>query len=143
EVEESNSIPFTVSGSIDRYSVTNTNLRIMGLKLERAFVRKSNSIASSKWNLWIKPKIVIAGMTKEIEAVFVDKPLGLGVGVYAIHDWGHFDPFFITAILNSEYLTYYLKIKFKDKHLAGGYLAINKSTLEKLPLIQSSSITPF
>lgn len=143
EVEDTNSLPFAVSGSIDRYSVTNTNLRFMGLKLDRAFVKKSDSIAGSKWNFWKKPKIVIAGMTKEIEAVFVNKPLGLGVGVYAIYDWGQFDPYLVTAILNSEYLTYYLKIKFKDKHLAGGYLAINKSTLEKLPLIQSSNILPF
>lgn len=32
-------------------------------------------------------------------------------------------------------LNYYINKKFKDKHLAGGYLAINKSTLEKLPLV--------
>lgn len=40
----------------------------------------------------------------------------------------------MTAILNSKYLTYYFKIKFKDKHLAGGYLAINKGTIEEFPV---------
>ena len=77
-----------------------------------------------------------SSMTKVIEAVYVKKPIGLGVGVYAIHDCNGFDPNYLTAILNSKYLTYYINIKFKDKHLAGGYLAINKSTLEKLPLVK-------
>jgi hypothetical protein len=31
-----------------------------------------------------------------------------------------------------------LKFKFKDKHLAGGYLAINKTTIEQLPLVKPS-----
>ena len=35
--------------------------------------------------------------------------------------------------LNSKYTSYYLMNKFRDKHLAGGYLAINKSTIEQLP----------
>lgn len=27
-------------------------------------------------------------------------------------------------------------MKFKDKHLAGGYLAINKTTIEQMPLVK-------
>ncbi len=134
EHNKENSIPFTVSGGIDRYKITNQNIRYMGLKLKNAYVTNNDNIlATSKWDLWKKPKIIIAGMTKEIESVFVPESYGIGVGVYCIYYWGKFDPYYITAVLNSKYLTYYLKIKFKDKHLAGGYLAINKSTLEKLP----------
>ena len=106
----------------------------MKLKLDFAYVKKSNIIADSKWNFWRERKIVIAGMTKELEAVYVEESLGLGVGIYAIYDFGKFDPLFLTAILNSKYLSFYFIHKFKDKHLAGGYLAINKSTIEKLPL---------
>jgi hypothetical protein len=29
-----------------------------------------------------------------------------------------------------------LNVKFKDKHLAGGYLAINKTTIEQMPLVK-------
>lgn len=136
ENEEGNSIEFIVSGCIDRFQYSNTNVRFMGLKLSQAYIRKSPKIAESKWSFWCNPKIIIAGMTKVIEAVYVKKPIGLGVGVYAIHDCNGFDPNYLTAILNSKYLTYYINIKFKDKHLAGGYLAINKSTLEKLPLVK-------
>ena len=37
-------------------------------------------------------------------------------------------------------MTYFLNKKFKDKHLAGGYLAINKSTIEQLPLVVASNM---
>jgi restriction endonuclease S subunit len=63
----------------------------------------------------------------------------LGVGCYGIYDFGCFDPLCLTAILNSRFLSYYFQIKFKDKHLAGGYLAINKSTIEELPLVDISA----
>ena len=133
-----NSFPFIVSGCIDRYYYTNKNVRFMGLKLDKAFISFSKNIAESKWNFWMNEKVVIAGMTKVIEAVYVKSSLALGVGVYAIHNYGHFNPYFLLGVLNSKFLTYYINIRFKDKHLAGGYLAINKSTLEKLPLVKPS-----
>jgi len=141
EKELKSSIPFVVSGCIDRFTFSNKNVRFMGLKLERAFIKHSNSIANSKWEFWNNEKVVIAGMTKVIESVYVKSPLALGVGVYAINYFNGFNPYFLVAILNSKFLTYYINIKFKDKHLAGGYLAINKSTLEKLPLVKPSKET--
>lgn len=131
-----NSLPFTVSGCIDRYTYTNENVRFMGNKFDTAYVLNSEKIANSKWKLWENEKIVIAGMTKVIEAVYVSKPLAIGVGVYAIYDYAGFNPKFLLANLNSKYHSYYLNKNFKDKHLAGGYLAINKSTIENLPLVQ-------
>ncbi len=136
ESGDKNTIPFVVSGSIDRYSYNNVNVRFMGLKLKTSFIAYSDKVASSKWDFWKKEKIIIAGMTKVIEAVYEKNSLALGVGVYAIHGYGGFNPYFLTAILNSKFLSYYINVEFKDKHLAGGYLAINKSTLEKLPLIK-------
>lgn len=134
-------IKFTVSGNIDRYEFNNKNVRYMSSKYESAYVQKNDEIAQSKWIFWKNPKIVIAGMTKVIEAVYVEEPLGLGVGCYAIHDFQGMDPKAIVGVLNSKYLSYYLNIKFKDKHLAGGYLAINKSTIEQLPFIKLSKET--
>ena len=137
--EKENSIPFTVSGNVDRYMYNNTNVKFMKGKYENAYVKFNSDVADSKWNFWCSPKIVIAGMTKEIEAVYVESKLGLGVGIYGIYDFNGFDPYALTGILNSKYLTYYFKNKFKDKHLAGGYLAINKSTIEQFPLVKPSS----
>lgn len=134
--EKKGSIPFTVSGNIDRYKWSNESVRYMGERYTTAFINNSSKIvADSKWSFWSGPKIVIAGMTKVIEAVYVENPLGMGVGIYGIYDFKGYDPFCLTAILNSKYLTYYFLIKFKDKHLAGGYLAINKSTIEEFPLV--------
>lgn len=136
ETKTKNSIPFIVSGNIDRYEFRNANVRYMGSKFDQAYISNNGEIADSKWEFWNSPKIVVAGMTKEIEAVWVKTPLALGVGVYAIYDWGNFNPKYLCALLNSRYSSYYLINKFKDKHLAGGYLAINKSTIEQLPLVQ-------
>ena len=98
-----------------------------------AYIYLDESIANSKKNMWIRPKIIIAGMTKVIEATYVDSPLAIGVGAYAIYEFNGMSPYYILGLLNSKYTSYYLRTKFKDKHLAGGYLAINKSTIEKLP----------
>jgi hypothetical protein len=138
EERTAGSIPFVVSGSIDRHHIEFRNVRYMGRTYSKAFIKKNVAVAESKWSFWSNEKIVIAGMTKQIEAVYYKEPLALGVGVYAIYDYGGFDPRFLLALLNSRYLSYYLNVKFKDKHLAGGYLAINKSTIEELPLIEVS-----
>lgn len=130
-------IPFIVSGSIDSYRICFDDVRYMKKKYKRAFIGKGDDIAASKWSFWQQEKIVIAGMTKKIEAAYIKEPLALGVGVYAIYDYGPFDPKFLLALLNSRYLSYYLITRFKEKHLAGGYLAINKSTIEQLPIIKA------
>jgi len=137
ETQKASAIPFIVSGSIDRYSIDLWNIRYMGKRYKKAFIRKGAGIADSKWSFWIKKKIVIAGMTKKIEAYYAIEPLAIGVGTYAIYDFAGFPPKFLLGILNSKFLSYYLNEKFKDKHLAGGYLAINKTTIEQLPLVDT------
>lgn len=139
EIKTKDNIRFIVSGSIDRYIIKNQPVRYMGKSYKHPYISYSNIIANSKWHFWNNEKIIIAGMTKEIEATFCSDPLALGVGLYAIYDYAGFNKYFLLAILNSRYLTWYLNTKFKDKHLAGGYLAINKSTIEQLPLIKSSN----
>jgi hypothetical protein len=133
EYQTSNTIPFTVSGNIDRYTYNNNDVRYMKDRYSSAYIFLDDSIAESKKTMWIMPKIIVAGMTKVIEATYVDSPLAIGVGTYAIYDFNGISPYYILGLLNSKYTSYYLRTKFKDKHLAGGYLAINKSTIEKLP----------
>ena len=128
-----NSIPFTVSGNIDRYYFDNQNVRYMKDRYSDAYVYLDNSFSDGKLSLWSNSKIIIAGMTKVVEATYVRSSLAIGVGVYAIYDFNGYSPYYILGLLNSKYTSYYLMNKFKDKHLAGGYLAINKSTIEQLP----------
>jgi len=128
-----NSIPFTVSGNIDRYYYDNKNVRYMKDRYSDAYVYLDGSFSKGKVLLWSNPKIIIAGMTKVVEATYVQSSLAIGVGAYAIYDFNGFNPYYILGLLNSKYASYYLMNKFRDKHLAGGYLAINKSTIEQLP----------
>ena len=131
EIDNNHTIPFTVSGNIDRYVFNNTNVRYMKDKYSRAFIYLDSNITESKQEMWKNPKIIIAGMTKKIEACYVDTPLAIGVGVYAIYDFAGYNPFYILGILNYKSTTDFLTAEFSDKHLAGGYLAINKSTIEQ------------
>jgi len=133
--QTNNSIPFITSGNVDRYYWSNKNVRYMGNFYSTAFIEKNNFIADSKWQFWNNPKIIIAGMTKMIEAVYSSEPVALGVGIYGIYDFAGFEPKCLNGLLNSKFMTFYLRQKFKNKHLAGGYLGINKSTIEELPLV--------
>ncbi len=129
---------FAVSGSIDPYTIERERVPYMKSIYKQPYIKlDKNLLADSKIEFWSMPKIVVAGMTKRIEAYFSAEPLALGVGIYGIYDFSNFEPKYILGLLNSKFLTYYLNIEFYDKHLAGGYLAINKSTLEQMPLVEA------
>lgn len=130
-----NSIPFSVSGCVDRYYWSNKDVRYMHNFYDAAFIERNNSVADSKWDFWNNPKIIIAGMTKVIESVYSSEPVALGVGIYGIYDFAGLEPKCLTGLLNSKYMTFYFQQKFRDRHLAGGYLGITKSTIEELPLV--------
>ena len=136
EKRTSDAIPFAVSGSVDRYCCSNKNVRYMKSFFHEAYIVCDESIAKSKLHFWMSEKIIIAGMTKVIEAAYSESPFALGVGIYGISDTGKFEKLCVLALLNSKYYTYYIRTNFKDKHLAGGYLAINKSTIECLPIVE-------
>lgn len=139
DMENEHTIPFTVSGNIDRYVFNNINVRYMKDRYGKAYIYLDSNITESKQEMWKNPKIIIAGMTKQIEACYVETPLAIGVGVYAIYDFAGYDPFYILGILNSKCTTDFLIAEFSDKHLAGGYLAINKSTIEQFLFPQNVS----
>lgn len=139
ENKSKNSIPFIVSGCIDKYSIDFENVRYMGTTYKKAFIQNNNkTIATTKWNFWNTRKIIIAGMTKTIEAIWNEMPLAIGVGTYGIYDFANYNPKFILALLNSKFLSNYVINKFRNKHLAGGYLAINKNMIEKFPIVEAS-----
>jgi Eco57I restriction-modification methylase len=133
--EDNRGIPFAVSGSINRYELDTSSVRYMKDRYTHPHVELDSPIvAASKYRFWQAPKIVIAGLTRRIEAVYVDRPLALGVGAYGIYHLAGYEPYAVTAVLNSAFMSSYLRAAFHGKQLAGGYLAINKSTIEQLPM---------
>lgn len=136
--KKENSIPFAVSGSIDRYLINTNLVKYMKHAYKNPQIAPNNAVSTEKWKFWCNEKIVIAGMTKQLEACYIKTPLAIGVGIYAIYDFMGLNPLLILGILNSKFMNYVFTHKFKDKHLAGGYLGINKNNLETLPIFEFS-----
>jgi len=142
EIKQENCIPFIVSGSIDPYSIDYLNVQYMKKNYRNAFVN-INCVSENRKRLWLNEKIIISGMTKKVEAFYSQESIGLGAGCYAISDYQNFHPLFLLALLNSNFMTYYITKKFKDKHLAGGYLAINANNIAQFPLVYTDIQQPF
>jgi len=104
----------TITGSIDPYQLKYENIQYNKKLYKRPVIRNNPKIISpGKWALFNRPKIVIAGMAKRIEAYLdVDGAFAPGVNVYSVM----------------------FRILFYDKHLAGDYISINASLLKKLPI---------
>jgi len=140
ELQEQNAIDhsdvfgFVVSGNIDRYAISLGNVRFMKRLFDRPVLPHDSEVLSpNKRRLFFESKIVIAGMSRRLEAAYDRGGLALGVQVYAVADVRD-NPQFLLALLNSRLMSYLLGTRFQAKRLAGGYLAINKSQLAKLPI---------
>ncbi len=125
---------FIVSGNIDRYAITLGNVRFMKRVFAMPVLPMDSAILTkSKRDLFSNSKIVIAGMSRRLEAAWDTGGLALGVQVYAVANFQD-DPRFLLALLNSKLMSYLLRTRFQAKSLAGGYLAINKGQLAQLPI---------
>lgn len=129
-----NALPFIVSGNIDPYCIKYGLTRYMKSQFTNPYLKRDFScISRGKWQLFTTPKIVIAGMTRRIEAAYVENPLAVGVAVYSATEHA-LDPYFLLGILNSNFISQWYRSSFNGKHLAGGYLSINKGQLEVIPV---------
>lgn len=134
EGKSANSAPFVVSGNIQHGSIEFGDVRYMKHHFKSPYMTLDNRVLSEgKINQFKSPKLVIAGMTKMIRAAYFAKPLGIGVGVYSITA-AERDLKWLNVLLNSIAFGYVFRKKFEDKHLAGGYLAINAGNLAKTPV---------
>ncbi|RVZ14107.1 class I SAM-dependent DNA methyltransferase [Helicobacter pylori] len=133
---QQDSIPFAVSGSVDKYVCDTSRVPYMRKCFKYPHISIKVPVAKTKIDFWINEKIVIAGMTKVIEAYYTKTPLALGVGIYAIYDFCGINPLLILGVLNSNFMSWYARENFKDKHMSGDYLGLNKGNLEKLPMFE-------
>ncbi|WP_441706944.1 type IIG restriction enzyme/methyltransferase [Helicobacter pylori] len=133
---QQDSIPFAVSGSVDKYACDTSKVLYMRQCFKYPHISVKVPVAKTKIDFWTNEKIVIAGMTKVIEAYYTKTPLALGVGIYAIYDFCGINPLLILGVLNSSFMSWYARENFKDKHMSGGYLGLNKGNLEKLPMFE-------
>jgi hypothetical protein len=125
---------FIVTGNIDRYSIRPGNVRYMKHSYLRPMLPMASAeLSANKRRLFAGPKIVVAGLTRRLEAAFDPGNRALGVQVFAAAD-PQDDPRYLLGLLNSNLLSYLFRIRFQAKCLANGYLAVNKSQLGQLPI---------
>ena len=79
-------------------------------------------------------------MAKIIEATLDDNgSLAPGVSVYSIT--GSLDNLKYTlGVINSRLINWYFQLRFKNKHLEGGYISINTQILKIIPIAQPAEI---
>ncbi len=127
-------LPFIVSGNIDRYQIKTGNVRFMKRKFQEPMLPASSSyFNAARRRLYQQPKIVVAGMTRRLEAAFAPQPLAIGVQTYAVKPQ-RIDNWLLLGLLNSRLVSHWFASRFAARRLAGGFLAINKSQLEQIPL---------
>ncbi len=132
--DDAQAADFITSGNIDRYAIHLGNVRY----LNRSYARPSlpldiPELTPAKRRLFHSPKIVIAGMSRRLEAAWDARGVALGVQVFAASEC-KLEPFYLLALLNSKLLSYLFATRFAAKRLSGGYLAINKGQLARLPI---------
>jgi SAM-dependent methyltransferase len=129
---------FITSGNIDRYAIQLGNVRFLGRAYERPVLPlDSPALTERQRDLFRGQKIVVAGLSQRLEAAWDDVGLALGVQVFALSEF-QLDPHYLLALLNSKLLTFLFRTRFTAKCLAGGYMAINKGQLARLPIVVRS-----
>lgn len=130
---------FVTTSNIDRYAIRLGDVRF----LKRYYARPrlpldAPELTERTRRLFTEPKIIIAGMSRRLEAAWDECGRALGVQVFAAYDC-EVSPFFLLALLNSKLLSYLFATRFAGKQLSGGYLSINKGQLTTLPIRQCQS----
>jgi hypothetical protein len=125
-----------ISGSIDRYNIKSDPIRYNKRRLEDPIIiYDSNVISPDKWHLFETPKIVIAGMAKEIEAYYDENgDFACGVNVYSVLESQNLKFLYILSYLNSRLCSWLFRTLFYDKHLSGDYISINATLIRKIPI---------
>jgi len=129
-----NSKKLTVTGNIDPYIFKRNITRYLKKDYVEPFITYDSEIISEgKWALFSRPKIMVAGMTKKIEASLdTNGDYAPAVSVYSI--CGEIDILKqIIIIINSKLMNWFFESKFSDKHMAGGYISVNNLLLQQIP----------
>lgn len=114
-----------------RKVIQTADIKAFGIKWQKEYIDTSiyspNVAAHFNQN-----KIVIARLTKKIQATFDDENYYMGKSSFITS--AKVEPKYLIALLNSNVLNYFFSIKFTNTHLAGGYLRFDIPYLQKLPI---------
>jgi len=125
-------VSFVVTKNIDPYIIEKGKLNYMKASFSNPFLElDSNVLSEDKIKMYTSKKIIVGGMTKKIEAGFDAEGMACGVSTYTIISD---NLLLLLGLLNSKLINFWYRHKFESKHLAGGYLAIDKGQLAEIPI---------
>jgi hypothetical protein len=135
--EKRASIPFAVTGSVDRYRLTDAPVRFQKRTYRAPRLPLATPLSATRWALYRAPKIVVAGLARRLEATWVQVPLALGIAAYALLPLPSVSPEEVLAqlaVLNSAWLSDLYRARHGHRRLSGGYLTFHRRELAALPL---------
>jgi hypothetical protein len=129
---EGAALPFVVTRSIDAYRLLPGPVRFQRRRWQSPELRVS-VLTPGKRALFAGQKIVVAGISRRLEAARDARGVALGVGVYAVVPRG-VSTEVILALLNSAAISEWYRRRFLGRELSGGYFAVNASHLAQVPV---------
>lgn len=141
------------SGTIDRYRLLwgQKPLRYLGQTYQYPIVPQAvlHKLPSKRLQQAQQPKIIVAGMGLQLEAV-LDQTGGIlagkstsviGFASRLASESANLHPYYLLGLLNSRLLSVYLLTRFSGNRLNGGYLRIGPPQLRQLPIVVPCSST--
>jgi hypothetical protein len=118
-------LPFLNAGDVRRY-----HLR------RKKFLSYTPQLSTlDQWRDFEEPKLVIAGMAKQLRAALDQTGHALGRVYYITQTRAPYDPYFMLGLLNSRLINAYFSLLFVATHLRSGYIRYNATYLEQIPLV--------
>lgn len=134
---------FINTGTIDPYVSLWGKKKTQYIKGRYSFPRIKKSdiekINTTRLKEALSPKIIIAGMVKEIESFLDfngDYMAGKSTVILLNEDLNYLS--FVTAVLNSSLSTFYLNSNYYSLKMSGGYLSISPTIIKEFPLPKQS-----
>ncbi|MFW9983732.1 MAG: Eco57I restriction-modification methylase domain-containing protein [Candidatus Odinarchaeota archaeon] len=117
-------LPFLNAGDVRRYH----------LRQRKYITYDSKLVSTDQWNDFKEPKLVIAGMAKQIRATLDAEGHALGRVYYITQKRAPYNSLFLLGLLNSRLINTYFTLLFFATHLRSSYIRYNATYLEQIPL---------
>ncbi len=122
--KKQNTLAFLNAGDVRRYHLHQSRYLTYTPKLT----------SDDQWQTFHEPKIVIAGMAKQLRVALDSAGHALGRVYYITQQQAPYNPYFLLAILNSRLINAYFSLLFVATHLRSGYIRYNATYLNQIPL---------
>ena len=111
--------------------IQTADIKRFGIKWQQEYIKKE-IYSDNAINEFNKDKIVIARVTKQIQATFDKEKYFLGKSSLLTGLKVHQN--YLLGLLNSKLINYFYFVKYENTHMSGGYLRYDIPYLSKIPI---------